>query len=146
MDIFYATVDDLPEIIPLFKGYLQFYGRDKTEEEIRIFLNKRLLGDESVILLARHEGKSVGFTQLYPSFSSLALKRCYILNDLFVAENSRKLGAARALMDEAFAFCEQAGALHISLETHPDNQAAQKLYESIGMLKDDEFWHYIKSF
>lgn len=146
MEIFYATVEDLPEIVPLFKGYLQFYERNKSEEEIKIFLNKRLLSEESIILLAKKEGKVIGFTQLYPSFSTLALKRCYVLNDLFVKENSRGMGAARALMEEAFAFCEQAGAKYISLETHPENTAAQKLYESIGMTRDDEFWHYVKHF
>lgn len=146
MEIYYATADDLPQIVPLFEGYLQFYGRQQSDKEISIFLNKRLVNEESIILLAKHNDEVIGFTQLYPNFSSLSLKRYYVLNDLFVVKSSRELGAARALMEEAFAFCEQAGAAYVSLETHPDNIPAKKLYEDIGMTRDDEYLHYVKTF
>lgn len=146
VEIQYATKADLEKVVPLFQGYLQFYGRQFEEQEVMTFIKKRLTNDDAIILYAEHEGKAIGFTQLYPSFSSLALKRAYILNDLFVEESHRKLGAARALMEEAFVFCEQMGAAYITLETHPDNVASQKLYEDIGMQRDDEYWHYTKEF
>lgn len=146
MEVHYASANDLSSIVPLFEEYLKFYDRKHPIDEVTKFLDKRLRNEESIFLFAVHEEEVIGFTQLYPSFSSLSLKRCYILNDLFVTADKRKLGAAEALMEEAFAFCEQSGAVYISLETHPDNTASQKLYEKVGMTKDDEYWHYMKSF
>lgn len=146
MEIHYATIEDLQSIVPLFEDYLKFYGRQHPIADITKFLDKRLRNEESIFLYALHEDEVIGFTQLYPSFSSLSLKRYYVLNDLFVSAERRKLGAAEALVEEAFAFCEQTGAVYITLETHPDNVAAQKLYEKVGMTRDDEYWHYMKSF
>lgn len=65
---------------------------------------------------------------------------------LFVVDEKRKLGVAQALREEVFAFVQQAGAVNISLETHPDNISVQKLYGKISMVRDNEFWHYTKSF
>lgn len=146
MEVYYATVEDLDEIVPLFIEYLNFYERTPKKEDVVKFLAKRLRNEESIFLYVKHEEQIIGFTQLYPSFSSLSLKRSYILNDLFVVQKQRKLGAAQALMEEAFAFCQQAGAVYVTLETHPNNLSAQKLYEKIGMIRDDEFWHYTKKF
>ncbi|MBQ0140246.1 MAG: GNAT family N-acetyltransferase [Kurthia sp.] len=146
MEVYYATDKELEQIVPLFTDYLKFYGRTPEYEDIVKFLGKRLRNEESIFLYVRYKENVIGFIQLYPSFSSLSLKRSYILNDLYVAPEYRKLGAAQALMEEAFAFCQQAGAVYVSLETHPDNISAQKLYEKIGMSRDDEFWHYTKSF
>lgn len=146
MEVYYATAEDLERIVPLFTDYLNFYERTPKHEDIVKFLAKRLRNEESIFLYVTYKDQIIGFTQLYPSFSSLSLKRSYILNDLYVAPDYRKLGAAQALMEEAFAFCQQAGAVYVTLETHPDNVSAQKLYEKIGMSRDDEFWHYTKSF
>ncbi len=38
------------------------------------------------MLFLAHEGDTVlGFTQLYPTFSSVSLARVFVFNDLFVA-------------------------------------------------------------
>ena len=144
MEIHYATIEDLDRVVPLFEGYLKFYEKNYEYEAIQTFMSKRLKNDDSIILLALHNDEAIGFAQMYPSFSSLALKRSYILNDLFVKPEHRKLGAAEARMVEAFAFCEQMGAASITLETHESNVSAQKLYEKIGMEREVDFYHYMK--
>lgn len=146
MEVHYATVEDVEKIVPLFEGYLQFYEQPVKEGEAYKFIKKRLENEESVILIALHNDQAIGFVQMYPSFSSLKMVRSYILNDLYVNEANRKLGAAQALMEEAFAFCEQVGAAYISLETHPNNIQAQKLYEKMEMEHDETYWHYVKTF
>jgi GNAT superfamily N-acetyltransferase len=65
--------------------------------------------NDSTIFLAEENGNMIGFTQLYPSFSSVSMKRIWILNDLFVAEVYRKQGVAKQLMDTAEAFVREAG-------------------------------------
>lgn len=64
-------------------------------------MKARLENEESVIFIAEENGEFIGFTQLYPAFSSVAMKRIYILNDLFVASSVRKKGAGRRLLSAA---------------------------------------------
>lgn len=92
LEIVHATPADVGEIAPLFDAYRQFYQKPSDVEAARRFLFARLSKNESVLFLARHEGRVVGFVQLYPVFSSIGLTRQWILNDLYVAPEARKLG------------------------------------------------------
>jgi GNAT superfamily N-acetyltransferase len=77
----------------LFVKYREFYGALPYPDSSRAFLEKRLRRKESVIYLALpddDDNKLLGFCQLYPSFSSLSLKRVWILNDIYVAEDARR--------------------------------------------------------
>src|SRR6266702_6632429 len=94
-----AGLDDLEALVPLFDGYRRFYGQPADLVAARAFLSERIKRNESVIFLAIREGSVAGFTQLYPSFSSVAAERLWILNDLFVAPDARRTGAGRALLD-----------------------------------------------
>src|SRR5690348_16162844 len=93
-----ATVPDADEIAPLFDEYRQFYGQPTDLPRARDFLRARLEHEESRIILAASvtDGLAVGFVQIYPSFSSVRCRPMWILNDLFVAENARRRGVARA--------------------------------------------------
>lgn len=132
-----AAHDDLDALVPLFDAYRVFYGQPSDPDAARAFLGARLQHDESVVFIARENGMPAGFTQLYPAFSSVAARRLWILNDLFVVPAARKHGVARALMDTARAFAASSGAVRITLETARDNRAAQALYESLGYERDD---------
>jgi len=92
MRIVQATPEHLDLLVPFFVKYREFYDALPYPETSRSFLEKRLSRKESVIYLAMadHEDKLLGFCQLYPSFSSLSLKRVWILNDIFVAEDARR--------------------------------------------------------
>lgn len=133
-------------VAPLFDGYRQFYGSPPDLERARKYLSERLSRAESVIFLALLEGETgwnaVGFTQLYPTFSSISLKRFWILNDLYVAPQARKLGIAKALMERARHHAAEMGAGGLALEVATDNEAAQRLYESLGWKRDERFYHY----
>ncbi|MEM8680395.1 MAG: GNAT family N-acetyltransferase, partial [Planctomycetota bacterium] len=85
-----ATQRDLEEVVPLFDAYRQFYEQPSAPEETRAFLQARLTQDDSVLFLARNGSQPVGFTQLYPSWSSVRLRRVWILNDLYVAQHARR--------------------------------------------------------
>jgi GNAT superfamily N-acetyltransferase len=141
-----ATISDLDDAAPLFDAYRQFYGQRSDVAAARAFLDERLRRDESVIFLALAEdgprGQAVGFTQLYPSFSSVSLKRLWVLNDLFVGPNVRRGGVGRRLLDRAREWAIETGAKGLVLATAVDNAKARALYESCGWERDDEFQHY----
>src|SRR5689334_5293875 len=102
MQIVRATIDDVEKIAPLFDQYRQFYKYPSDLNGARRFLRERLQNAGSVVFLAlADDGVALGFTQLYPSFSSTTLRRLWILNDLFVVPSARKSGVASALMERA---------------------------------------------
>ena len=105
-------------------------------------MNERLKNRESVIFLAVEGDEALGFTQLYPTFSSTTLRPMWILNDLFVAPLRRKSGVARALMMRARQFGMEHQAVELMLETATDNLNAQRLYESLGWKRDTGFYTY----
>ncbi|MGE7945526.1 GNAT family N-acetyltransferase [Lysinibacillus sp. NPDC093688] len=144
MEIRKVTLATVGEVVPLFNAYREFYGQQSDLEQAEQFLLERLNKEESVIFLAYLDERPVGFVQLYPTFSSVAMKKAFILNDLFVAEHARKHGVAQALMEQCYSYCLQKDARYITLETATDNVRAQKLYEKLGMKIDDGVFHYIK--
>jgi len=142
MDLSLALPADLPQLVPLFDAYRQFYRQPSDPARAERFLRERLERGESVIFLARQEGECAGFVQLYPSFWSVAACRSWILNDLYVAPRWRGQGLGRALLERARAHAEATGAGGMSLATERDNHTAQRLYEALGWIRDEEFFHY----
>ena len=143
LEIVAATPADVGEVAPLFDAYRQFYRKPSDVEAARRFLFARLSKGESVLFLARHEGTAVGFVHLYPAFSSIELRRLWILNDLYVAPEARKLGVGRALTQRARELGEATRANCLTLETASDNAPAQRLYESLGWRREQEFYRYV---
>ena len=127
----------------LFDSYRVFYEKPSDLKLARSFLTERLQLRESVILLAlASSGEAVGFTQLYPSFSSVSARRIWILNDLYVAEQARGSGAAQALMEAARAHARFTGAIRLTLSTAITNKRAQRVYESLGYKRDESYFTY----
>lgn len=142
LEVVQATPADVGDVAPLFDAYRQFYKKPSDPEAARRFLFARLSKGESVLFLARHGARAVGFVHLYPVFSSVNLTRHWILNDLYVVADARKLGVGRALMKRAHQLAEDTQADSLTLETAIDNYASQKLYESLGWKRDEQFYRY----
>lgn len=132
-------------LLPLFLDYLHFYERPIDEAAARAFLSERLRLGQSTVFLAHLGDDAVGFVQLYPAFASLSLAPSWILNDLYVAEQARGRGIAKALMQAARELALLNGAAEIFLQTARSNATAQALYESLGYQRDDEFLVYTLS-
>lgn len=137
-----ATVAEIDDLVPLFDGYRQFYRQVSEPERIRRFLVDRFKNNQSIIFIAWAEDSAVGFVQLYPSFSSAALARIYVLNDLFVAQGSRRAGAGAALLQAAVEYGRRVGALRLVLSTELTNTTARSLYEKLGWKRNTEFCTY----
>ena len=139
-----ATVADVALLAPLFNDYRYFYGKPADLPRAEKFLHARLAAGESVVLWAT-VGASVtpaGFTQLYPTFSSVSTARVWVLNDLYVAPDFRRGGIAQALIAAARTHAMAAGAIRLDLSTAETNHGAQALYESLGFVRETGFRNY----
>lgn len=136
MKIRRAERRDLLQLTLLFNSYRKFYKQPQDLEACKTFIKRRLLNNDSYIFVASRKSQLVGFVQLYASFSSVAMEKIYILNDLFVLEHARGQGTASKLMQRAEEFANNNQACRLVLETHKDNLSAQSLYVKRGWKKD----------
>jgi ribosomal protein S18 acetylase RimI-like enzyme len=139
-----ATFDDIGSLSVCFDDYRVFYKQESDVELARRFLTERLENRDSTIFVALVDDVIVGFVQLYPSFTSVGTQRILILNDLFINEASRGVGAARALMTAADVNARETGCLRLTLSTARDNFPARSLYESVGYTRDQHYYTYDK--
>ncbi len=137
-----ATADRIEQLVALFDDYRQFYAQPSDPAAAREFLAARLAREESVIFLALRGEIGLGFTQLYPSFSSVSLQRLWILSDLFVAPHGRRQGIAAALLERARALAIETDSKELVLETALDNTSARRLYERLGWRREERFCTY----
>lgn len=144
--IYQAELKDLDKAAAMLNQYRRFYEREDDLDGAREYIRERLTHGDSVIYLADCTRcgslATPGFLQLYPSFSSLSMSRLWILNDLYVDSEYRGLGIGRELLHQARAHAVQTKAKGLTLSTQLHNTAAQRLYESAGYKRDDEFVHY----
>ena len=140
-----ATIDNLEELSLLFDLYRQFYRQPSNISEAKGFLNERIVNKESVIYISKEEdGNFSGFVQLYPIFTSVGLRRLWLLNDLYVKKEYRKKGIARNLIDQCKNLTLETKASGLLLETSKNNLEGNVLYHTEGFTLVDEsnfyFW------
>jgi len=142
MKITKAHKEHLNDLTPLFDGYRIFYKQQSNIEAAKQFLSERIKNNDSIIYIAYINDDAVGFTQLYPLFSSVAMKPIYLLNDLFVDSNYRGKGIGEALINKAKSFCKENHLKGLVIQT-AFNNPAQHLYQRLGFIKDRDlqfFW------
>ena len=136
---------DLGELLPLVRGYCDFYEVSPGDEDL-LALSRALIADpehEGVQLLARDdEGRAVGFATIYWSWATTSAVRIGIMNDLYVAPEARGTGAAEALIEACRKECRQHGASRLTWQTAPDNERAQRVYERMGATREQwlDYW------
>jgi GNAT superfamily N-acetyltransferase len=127
--------EQLGELLPLMRGYCDFYGASPSDEAL-LALSRALIADperEGVQLLARDEaGRAVGFATIFWTWSTSSAARIGTMNDLFVASEARGTGLAEALIDACVERCRERGAIRLEWQTALDNQRAQAVYDRVG--------------
>ena len=142
MNIITAGIGNLEQLIPLFDGYRVFYKQLSDQEAARVFLEDRLKKSDSIIFLALNEHHdAMGFTQLYPIFSSVSMRPLHVLNDLFVSEGFRGRHIGRSLLEHAKDYISEINSKGLILETAKNNPA-QYLYERLDWKLDNDALHY----
>lgn len=136
-----ATIGDLPQLSVLFNSYRFFYKQGPNVNACEIFLKERIENDQSVIIVAEENSELIGFTQLYPIYSSVSLAKAWLLNDLYVNEKSRNKGVATMLLNSSKQVGVETGARWLLLQTGKDNNIAHSLYEKNGWVKETDFFY-----
>jgi len=131
----HPSIEQLPALAKIFDAYRVFYKKKSNEVAAMAFLRERIEQKESVLFVAEIKGELVGFTQLYPLFSSTNMARMWLLNDLFVIPEKRESGIGKLLMHAAQDHCKRTHSLGISLETEKNNLPGNALYPKMGFVK-----------
>lgn len=140
-----ATLQDLDQLTNLFDQYVVFYKNPSNIEKHKAYLKERIENNEATIFLAFDENnpeKAIGFTLIYVSFSSLALNKILILNDIYVDPNVRKNGVGQKLIIQAVALAKELGSNLIRLRTAKSNTVAQGFYTKMGFVREDYLYSY----
>jgi len=98
------------------------------------WLGKEMNDERAVVLVAEHEGSVVGYAygRLEERDWNQLLDACGAFHDLYIEDTARSLGAGRALSEALAARLTGLGAPRIVLHTSVKNEAAQKLFASLG--------------
>ncbi|MDR0794013.1 MAG: GNAT family N-acetyltransferase [Chitinophagaceae bacterium] len=137
-----ATLNELDELSILFDEYRQFYKKETDVVAAKVFLKERMERNESEIFYTKNDaGEMTGFIQLYPLFSSVRMKRKWLLNDLYVRESFRGKGYSLALIERAKQFAKETGTYALSLSTEKTNAIGNRLYIKTGFVQSVD-WNY----
>jgi GNAT superfamily N-acetyltransferase len=127
--------DDLEELLPLLRGYCDFYEVSPTDEAL-LAVSRALIADperEGLQLIAREpDGRAVGFATVYWSWQTLNAARLGVMNDLFVAPAARGSGLADRLIAACRERSAEHGASELAWQTAKDNHRAQAVYDRVG--------------
>jgi len=140
-----ATLNDIDDIAQLLTAYRDYHGEaQKDIQSIINFVSDRIKHNEVMLFLAYCRDKAIGVAQLYPLYSTLSLRKVWILYDLFVDETYRGMGVGKALLERCKNFAISDGACRLELKTDYDNHAARNLYEHFGFLEDNHIYYKLK--
>ena len=130
-----ATDADLPALMPLLRGYCDFYESNPSDDGLEAMARDVIAAPEerAFLLVATDDaGEVVGFALNQWKWSSLRGARVVVLDDLFVAESARGQGLADALIEAVADVARRHGAPIVSWFTMPDNKRAQAVYDRVG--------------
>jgi GNAT superfamily N-acetyltransferase len=130
-----AAPDDLPALMPLMRGYTDFYESDPADEGLERMINEVIAAPEheAFLLVATDEADAVvGFALNQWKWSSLRGARVAVLDDLFVHPDARGKGYADELILAVADVARRHGAPAIAWLTMPDNKRAHAVYDRVG--------------
>ena len=145
LSIAQAGPEDLEDLLPLMRGYCDFYRVSPSDEDL-LALSRALIDDperEGLQLIARGgDGRAIGFATIFWSWSTTDAARLGVMNDLFVAEDARGGGVAEALIAACREQCTRRGAQRLTWQTAPDNLRAQAVYDRVGGHREQwlDYW------
>ena len=138
--------DDLADLLPLMRGYSDFYEVEPPDEAL-LALSRALIADperEGVQLIARDDGgAALGFATLYWMWSTSRAARIGVMNDLFTAPEARGRGVGEALIQECLAAVRERGAASLEWQTARDNHTAQALYDRVGGIREEWYDYHL---
>jgi ribosomal protein S18 acetylase RimI-like enzyme len=144
-----VTETDLSDLLPLMRGYCDFYGTAPSDDAL-LALSRALIDNpeqEGVQLIAREragDGEAFGFATVYWMWSTTRAVRIAVMNDLFVAPGARRRGAGEGLIAACLEVARAGGAALLQWQTAPDNRIAQALYDRVGGVRESWYDYYLE--
>lgn len=141
--------DDLDDLLPLMRGYSDFYNVDPSDGDL-LALSRALIANpeyDGIQLIARdsESGAALGFATIYWMWSTSRAARIAVMNDLFTAEAARKRGVGEALIKACLETTRERGAALLQWQTALDNHTAQALYERVGGIREQWYDYYLEA-
>ena len=140
-----VTEADLADLLPLMRGYCDFYEVDPSDDAL-LAMSRTLIADserEGLQLIARaDDGRAIGFATIFWTWSTLSASRLAVMNDIFVTADARGSGAAASLIEACAERCRERGIASLDWQTAHDNLRAQKVYDRVGARRDERWLDY----
>lgn len=141
--------DDLADLLPLMRGYSDFYEVDPPDDAL-LALSRTLIADpdhEGLQLIARDADsrEPLGFATVYWLWSTSRAARIGLMNDLFTAQAARRRGVGEALIAACLEAVRERGAVVLQWQTATDNHTAQALYERVGGIREQWYDYYLEA-
>jgi GNAT superfamily N-acetyltransferase len=138
---------DLADLLPLMRGYSDFYDVDPPDQAL-LALSLALIEDpqsEGIQVIARgaEDGIAVGFATVYWMWSTSRAARIGVMNDLFVDPAARRRGVGEALIAACLDLVRARGAVSLQWQTALDNHTAQALYERVGGIRESWYDYHL---
>ena len=130
---------DLDDLLPLMRGYCDFYEVSPSGEQLRALALTLLEHPDTSgrQLIAREAGEAVGFATIFWSYSTLSAAAIGVMNDLYVAPQARGKGLGAQLIRACEAECSAHGVGILEWETAPANARAQSVYDRFGAQRSE---------
>lgn len=143
IEIAVGTEADLDAVCLVAEELLEIHAKNAPTafaphglERDREYWRNTLLALDGSVLLAKDGGKLLGFIVLRfvpaPSVSFLFPQKIARINTIVVTEQARGQGVGQQLLDAAYAWAKELGAVEMKLEVFAFNQAAIALYQRNG--------------
>jgi GNAT superfamily N-acetyltransferase len=137
---------DLDDLLPLMRGYSDFYEVDPPDEAL-LAMSRALIADperEGVQFIARDEdGSALGFATVFWLWSTSRAARIGLMNDLFTAPEARGRGVGATLIAACLEAVRERGAVTLQWQTALDNHTAQALYDRVGGVREQWLDYYL---
>jgi ribosomal protein S18 acetylase RimI-like enzyme len=115
----------------------RFIQVDHPEAGYGRFLVSQIANPSSLVMVAEHAGKVVGYVYADIEGTSWMDLRgpCGVVHDIFVDDSARRQGAGRQLMRAAIDWILSRGRTQVVLLTKTNNDHAQQLFAALGFRK-----------
>ena len=123
--------------LSLYNSYLEFYESETDESSTELLWNRITKETPEIqALVAELDGMVVGIVHFHYQLSTWAQTwHCY-LEDLYVSEEARGKGTAKALIEEVKRLAIERKCSELFWITKESNQIARKLYDKVAAVSD----------
>lgn len=147
MEIMQASIKDLDRVVglalKLWPSHALAELRDEFEEEFRELLQSK----NAVIFLANERGEALGFAQFeqrHDYVEGTSSRPVGYLEGIFVLEEHRGKGIARALVEAGEDWARQNGCHEFGSDAALENTASHAFHERIGFQEANRIVCFVK--